>query len=185
MSQFKALQKAYGRAMLKLRGRKNGTRCWRRRMRHGPSYPARSSGRRFYGSDGQALSLVRGSSPYRVLPQGLAGSEEGYWVSSTDRSAPVGRHDAERTLGNSSLPHLSGPRLLGQPLALIIDCHTRGLLGRQSLEKLPSDNGDTGARAVIDLEVRDARAGTYNVPPGIEQRTGLHLSSLYAPHAQL
>jgi transposase-like protein len=39
-SQLKALQEAYGEAMLELRARKNGTPCWARRTRHDPSDPA-------------------------------------------------------------------------------------------------------------------------------------------------
>ena len=66
-TQLKALQEAYGEAMLELRARKNGTPCWRRRTRHDPSHPAGPEGRRIHGSDDQTLSLVRGSSAYRVL----------------------------------------------------------------------------------------------------------------------
>ncbi len=66
-TQLKALQEAYGEAMLELRARKNGTPCWRSRTRHDPSYPAGPEGRRILGSDDQTLSLVRGSSPHRVL----------------------------------------------------------------------------------------------------------------------
>ena len=57
-SQLKALQEAYGEAMLELRARKNGTPCWRRRTKHDPSHPAGPEGRRIYRSDDQALSLV-------------------------------------------------------------------------------------------------------------------------------
>ena len=69
-TQLKTLQEAYGEAMLELRARKNGTPCWRRRTKHGPSHPAGPEGRRVYGSDDQTLSLVRGSAPYRVLQAG-------------------------------------------------------------------------------------------------------------------
>jgi transposase-like protein len=57
-SQLKALQEAYGEAMLELRAQKNGTPCWARGTRYHPSDPASLEGRRFHGSDGEALSLV-------------------------------------------------------------------------------------------------------------------------------
>jgi flagellar biosynthesis/type III secretory pathway protein FliH len=45
-TQLKALQEAYGEAMLELRARKNGKPCWRRGTRHDPSSPAGHEGRR-------------------------------------------------------------------------------------------------------------------------------------------
>jgi hypothetical protein len=69
-SQLKALQEAYGEAMLELRARKNGTPCWARRTRHDPSDPAGLKRRRLHRSDDEALSLVRCSEAYGVLQAG-------------------------------------------------------------------------------------------------------------------
>ncbi len=66
-SQLKPLQEAYGEAMLELSARKNGTPCWRRGTRHDPLHSAGPEWRRIHGSDDQNLSLVRYSSPHRVL----------------------------------------------------------------------------------------------------------------------
>jgi transposase-like protein len=66
-SQLKALQEAYGEAMLELRARKNGTPCWARRTRHNPSDPAELERRRIYRSDDEVLSLVRCSKTHGVL----------------------------------------------------------------------------------------------------------------------
>jgi hypothetical protein len=66
-SQPKALQEAYGDAMLELRARKNGAPCGTRGTRHDPSDPAGLEGRRFHGSDDEALSLVRYSEAHGVL----------------------------------------------------------------------------------------------------------------------
>ena len=54
-----------------------------------------------------------------------------------------------------------------------------------ALEKRPGDDGDVGARAGVDREVRDARTRHDAVPAEIRQRAGVHLSGLYAPRAQL
>jgi transposase-like protein len=85
-TQLKTLQDAYGKAMLELRIRKNGKPCWRRRTRHDPSYLAGHKGRRIYHSDGQALSLVRGSSTHRVLQAGQAGTEGSRALRLADRA---------------------------------------------------------------------------------------------------
>ena len=66
-TQLKALQEAYGEAMLELRARKNGTPCWAGRTRHDPSDPAGLERRRFHRSGDEALSLVRCSSAYGLL----------------------------------------------------------------------------------------------------------------------
>jgi transposase-like protein len=66
-SQLKALQEAYGEAMLELRARKNGTPCWAGRTRHDPSDPAGLERRRFHRSGDEALSLVRCSSAHGLL----------------------------------------------------------------------------------------------------------------------
>ncbi len=54
-SQLKALQEAYGEAMLELRARNSGTPCWASRARHDPSDPAGLEGRRLHRSDDEAL----------------------------------------------------------------------------------------------------------------------------------
>ena len=69
-TQLKVMQEAYREAMLELRAQKNGTPCWRRRTRHDPLHPAGPEGRRIYRSNDQTLSLVQGSSSYRVLQAG-------------------------------------------------------------------------------------------------------------------
>jgi hypothetical protein len=61
-SQLKALQEAYGEAMLELHARKNGRPCWARRMRHDHSDPAGPKRRRLNRSDDKAVSSVRCSS---------------------------------------------------------------------------------------------------------------------------
>jgi len=66
-TQLKALQEAYGEAMLELRARKKWDALLAKKARHDPSHPAGPEGRRIHGSDDQTLSLVRGSSAYRVL----------------------------------------------------------------------------------------------------------------------
>jgi hypothetical protein len=77
-SQFKALQEACGESMLELRARKNGTPCWVRRTGHDPSDIAELARRRFQGSDGEALPLVRGSSVHGLLKAGEIEAETSF-----------------------------------------------------------------------------------------------------------
>jgi hypothetical protein len=57
-SQLKALQEAYGEAMLELRARKVGCPCWARRTRHDPSDPAGLKRRWLHRCDDEAVSFV-------------------------------------------------------------------------------------------------------------------------------
>jgi hypothetical protein len=66
-SQLKALQEAYGEAMLELRARKNGMPCCARRTRHDLSDPAGLKRRSLHRSDDEALSLVRCSKTHGEL----------------------------------------------------------------------------------------------------------------------
>lgn len=64
--QLKDLQEAYGEAMLEIRARKSWHPCWER-ARADALGPAGTEGRRRFGSDHQAVPMVRRGPPHDVL----------------------------------------------------------------------------------------------------------------------
>ena len=106
-AQLKALQGAYGEAMLELRARKNGTPCWRRRTRHDPSDPAGLEGGRVQRTDDEALSLVRCSAASRVFQAGQDGTEG-------PRALRGAAQATDRVRALVRLPDRSGPAALQQ-----------------------------------------------------------------------
>jgi putative transposase len=91
------------------------------------------------------------------------------------RGAAIGCDDAERALGDGPVPGMGGPGRLadlgfGHRLS-----HAR-TARLAALEKRPGDDGDVGARAGVDREVRDARTRHDAVPAEVRQN-GLTFTS--------
>jgi putative transposase len=78
----------------------------------------------------QASALQREHRSAGLPADELASTQESHWTSSSHRGTTVGGDNAERTLGYRSVPLWAG-RDGWQTLALVIDCHTRELLGWQ------------------------------------------------------
>lgn len=70
-------------------------------------------------------------------------------------------------------------------LALVIDCHTRELLGWHLSRSAPCQHGIERVGACADRPVWHARTGAKAVPASKRQRSGLYEPRLHGPGAQL
>ena len=86
-------------------------------------------------------------------------------------------------MGGRSLPRLGGsgwPANLA-PRHQLLFAKAALLAG---FEKRLGNNGNVGARAIANREVRDARTRSCAVPAEVGQRADVRLSGLYAPREQ-